>query len=1115
MDNSDVQRQKIVSSVFDRRNANGSDETFLCHIKIFEEDPSTATRKPRYILLSQSPREGGYMHKSKLNANGTFSVGKTWRVRELRGIQVVNPQVVNITLSRTYRWETESPPDQEQFLEALIRVFRTTFGPQTPLQLEGIADYELQDTRGFQRGAVPSTSSLASSSLAGHRNGPPSTITSDYDSLRHYSPAQSSNVRNGLPPTSSTSALQPPETTRDRSASARSRDTPRNRPPSITVPPHATGYAAPRAARGPAASASTQNQLPSHASQIMQQRGASIISSTFSRDSHASNDTRENVRSFASEMAPLRSSNNASPAPPQHQPPHQHQQRRPEPQRKYTQRVEAFAPDDPAAARRDQNVRISYFDTSNQASLDRLLTQNTDSQIDIDGEEESARATLTNVEEMIEGYEWASDDVIGRKATRGAVDLIQARLLDELNALEKANVHSFLESDDRVGIVMKYLDEALAEIDNMDSLISSYKIHLNAVSEDILFIQSQNRGLQVQTQNQRALLTEIQNLLRTVHVDQEALITLTQGSLEQPQSIQKLEEAASELYKALQAGRDTDMAATMERLQDYRIHNAQFCKRMFDFLTIMFTAQSKLLLGDTNGLTKSARGQSVLVDHRAIEEYLGRYAGLMLYLKEMDEGVYAKLCGAYFSTMSELHQTQVAALFSTHLGLIKKAPEDEQDSSGFAGAGPPLSKSAAGMRRAGTILRSPLDRSREKERSSDGDFRASVVFNLLLDQVQSAVHREFDFITDFLQINDAGLTFADYMGLDSYFRRQAARSSGLSASTHKLMRNAMDLIFEFLPQELKTWMENAINRDNIEIVGILVIVERYLTSAEQRNTSFFLTLLDKQQTRLRTAYERHITDQIRGIEQARQTSKKRRGVVHFIKYFSSYVQRTENQLLGAEGFEIRALVDAGYERIVHAMFENLAHIAKMEGEGDDKTSFHITMLENMHFFIVEMSKMELGSTRSFAQRAQSVYDENLNSYIKLLFRRTMSKLIDFFDVIERLGKDPNGLSSHSNYGKSALKKIVKEFNAKDMRKHIEGLHKRVEKHFTEGGADKSAAGSDDMVPIIWNAFERELVGMTVRMNSLIAQNYGESGIALEFSKADIESACRKQTRTNS
>jgi len=33
---------------------------------------------------------------------------------------------------------------------------------------------------------------------------------------------------------------------------------------------------------------------------------------------------------------------------------------------------------------------------------------------------------------------------------------------------------------------MKYMDEALSELDNMDSLISSYKIHLNVSFSDIL-----------------------------------------------------------------------------------------------------------------------------------------------------------------------------------------------------------------------------------------------------------------------------------------------------------------------------------------------------------------------------------------------------------------------------------------------------------------------------------------------------------------------------------------------------------------------------------------------------------------------------------------------------
>ena len=34
-----------------------------------------------------------------------------------------------------------------------------------------------------------------------------------------------------------------------------------------------------------------------------------------------------------------------------------------------------------------------------------------------------------------------------------------------------------------------------------------------------------------------------------------------------------------------------DMAATMERLEEYRLHNTQFCKRLYDYLCIMFTTQ--------------------------------------------------------------------------------------------------------------------------------------------------------------------------------------------------------------------------------------------------------------------------------------------------------------------------------------------------------------------------------------------------------------------------------------------------------------------------------------------------------------------------------------------
>lgn len=88
---------------------------------------------------------------------------------------------------------------------------------------------------------------------------------------------------------------------------------------------------------------------------------------------------------------------------------------------------------------------------------------------------------MANVEEMLEGYEWASGSVLGSSGAnrRGAADQIEARLLDELLALERANIHSFLETDDRIATVLKFVDEAIDELSTMETQVTSYKIQLN------------------------------------------------------------------------------------------------------------------------------------------------------------------------------------------------------------------------------------------------------------------------------------------------------------------------------------------------------------------------------------------------------------------------------------------------------------------------------------------------------------------------------------------------------------------------------------------------------------------------------------------------------------
>jgi hypothetical protein len=49
----------------------------------------------------------------------------------------------------------------------------------------------------------------------------------------------------------------------------------------------------------------------------------------------------------------------------------------------------------------------------------------------------------------------------------------------------QANIYSFIESDDRIDVVVKYLDDAIMELDLMERHVSSYRIHLNVCLPEI------------------------------------------------------------------------------------------------------------------------------------------------------------------------------------------------------------------------------------------------------------------------------------------------------------------------------------------------------------------------------------------------------------------------------------------------------------------------------------------------------------------------------------------------------------------------------------------------------------------------------------------------------
>ena len=122
---------------------------------------------------------------------------------------------------------------------------------------------------------------------------------------------------------------------------------------------------------------------------------------------------------------------------------------------------------------------------------------------------------------------------------------------------------------------------------------------------------------------------------------------------------------------------------------------------------------------------------------------------------------------------------------------------------------------------------------------------------------------------------------------------------------------------------------------------------------------------------------------------------------------------------------------------------------------------------------------------------------------------------DYFEGVERLLKTtaPTEISSNSSYSKTALRKVVKEFTTKDVKKHVDTLFKRVEKHFTDASetttAEVNGMAAGTVLVGVWKACEDEVLRITELFTKRIQQCYADSGISLDYTVMDVENAFRK------
>jgi len=102
----------------------------------------------------------------------------------------------------------------------------------------------------------------------------------------------------------------------------------------------------------------------------------------------------------------------------------------------------------------------------------------------------------------------------------------------------------------------------------------------------------------------------------------------------------------------------------------------------------------------------------------------------------------------------------------------------------------------------------------------------------------------------------------------------------------------------------------------------------------------------------------------------------------------------------------------------------------------------------------------------------------------------------------------SNISSKPSHSRSAAKKTLSTYDGREIRKGIEALRKRIEKHF--GEADDEAL-SQKLVGFVCSECEREYGRVHERLSKIVSDVYAgeEKTIEIEWSKEDVSAGFRR------
>uniref|UniRef100_A0A8C1FIL1 Exocyst complex component 1 n=1 Tax=Cyprinus carpio carpio TaxID=630221 RepID=A0A8C1FIL1_CYPCA len=735
-----------------------------------------------------------------------------------------------------------------------------------------------------------------------------------------------------------------------------------------------------------------------------------------------------------------------------------------------------------------------------------------------------------DIESMMEVCEYAISNA----------EAFAEKLSRELQVLDGANIQSIMASEKQVNILMQLLDQALAEVDNIEGKLLSYEEMLQSVKEQMDQISQSNRLIQISNTNNGKLLDEIQFLVNYMDLSKGHIKALQEGDLSSPKGIEACINASEALSQcmnvALKPGHEKLMAVKQQQHLFSELRDA-FARRLTNHLNNVFVHQfnhfshfkmsipqfyrsSCLSLPghDQSSTLSQHTAELTLPKHSPLHRDLLRYAKLMEWLKNTQREKYEGLSRTYVDYMTRLYEREIKDFFEVakikmagtskdgkgkFATLPRKESALKQETESLHGSSGKLTGSTSSLNKL-AVSSSNSRRSQSSSLLDMGNMSASdldvadrtrfdKIFEQVLSELEPLCLAEQDFISKFfkLQQNPTLAQAKNVDDSDGAVHSRPPSEQRHSISEKDMVRMMMNKIFQSIETELNSLIALGDKIDSFNSLYMLVKMSHHVWTAENVDPASYLsTTLGNVLVTVKRNFDKCISGQIRQMEEVKISKKSKVGLLPFVTGFEEFAKLAEAIFRNAER---RGDLDKAYIKLIRAVFNNVEKVANES----QKTPRDVVMMENFHHIFSTLSSLKISCLEAERKEAKQKYTEHLQSYVINSLGQPLEKLNHFFEGVEARvaqGVREEEVSYQLAFNKQELRKVIKEYPGKEVKKGLDNLYKKVDKHLCE---------EENLLQVVWHSMQDEFIRQYKHFEGLINRCYPGSGITMEFTIQDM------------